>query len=180
MDESSFYYGPEPELDSGVFAAAARSGTVALAERARYAVGSEVGVLLDLTGGVARLGVSGSPVELTDEKQAVLMAWLQEVEAVVVRTTPPKLALAFGCHELLVLPIQSPAGLVGVAAVSLPFGVRRAVQVLEGLAAEWALTLEAEERRSSRVMRSRSEADTTPAPPPPEEIAFAVVHSGRW
>ncbi|GMV11970.1 MAG: hypothetical protein HS104_38545 [Polyangiaceae bacterium] len=179
MDEQNFYF--EPELDSGVYPSAAESGLLALAERARYTVGSEVGAVLDLTGKVAKLAVAGSPVELGDVKEAVLMAWLQEVDAMVVRPTPPKLALAFGCHELLVVPIQSPAGLVGVAAVSLPCGVRRAAQLLERLAAEWALTLEAEERRSSQVLPARAEADTTPAPPAPElDIEYAVVHAGRW
>lgn len=177
MDEQNFFY--EPELDSGVFPSAAESGLLALAERARYTAGSEVGAVLDLSGKVAKLAVAGSPVELCEVKEAVLMAWLQEVDAMVVRPTPPKLALAFGCHELLVVPIQSPAGLVGVAAVSLPCGVRRAAQVLERLAAEWALTLEAEERRSSQVQHARAAADTTPAPPE-LDIEYAVVHAGRW
>jgi hypothetical protein len=184
MDESSFYF--EPELDSGVFASAARGGATTLAARARHAAASDVAAVLDLSGSVAKLGISGSPFELSDEKQAVLMAWLQEVEARVVRPTPPKLALAFGCHELLVVPIQSPAGLVGVLAVSLPCGVRRAANALETLAAEWALTLEAAERRSSRVQRLRADADTQPAPAldavdaPDAEISYAVVQAGRW
>jgi hypothetical protein len=177
MDDGSFFF--EPELDSGVFASAASTGAAALAARARYAVGAEVAAVLDLSSGVARLAVAGSPLELSDEKEVVLMAWLQEVEAMVVRNTPPKLALVFGCHELLVVPIRSPGGLVGVAAVSLPCGVRRAVQVLETLAAEWALTLEAEERRSSQSALVRSEMDTTPAPPD-LDIGYAVVHADRW
>lgn len=178
MDEGNFYF--EPELDSGVHSSAVLGGAASLAVRARYSLGCEVAAVLDLSSGVARLGISGSPVELSEEKEAVLMAWLQEVEALVVRATPPKLALAFGCHELLVVPIQSPAGLVGVVAVSLPCKVRRAAHTLATLAAEWALTLEAEERRSSRVVRMGSEADTTPAPALAEELEYAVVHAGRW
>jgi hypothetical protein len=179
MDENSFYF--EPELDSGVFAAATRGGPAVLAERARFAVGADVAAVLDLSGSVAKLGVAGSPFELGDEKEAVLMAWLQEVESLVVRPTPPKLALAFGCHELLVVPIQSPAGLVGVVAVSLPCAVRRAANALDVLAAEWALTLEAAERRSSRAARMRSEADTVPAPAgDATDTEYPVRQVGRW
>ncbi|MCC6667294.1 MAG: hypothetical protein IT375_26340 [Polyangiaceae bacterium] len=178
MDDGAFFF--EPELDSGVFAAANQGDAGALAARARYAVAADVAAVVDLTGSVARLGIAGSPVELSDDKQAVLMAWMQEVETRVVRSTPPKLALAFGSHELLVIPIHSPAALVGVIAVSLPCAVRRPATVLEALAAEWALTLEAAERRSSRVARARSEAETEPAPPPEAEIEYAVIHAGRW
>ncbi|MBK7583892.1 MAG: hypothetical protein IPI67_27320 [Myxococcales bacterium] len=203
MDESSFYF--EPDLNSGVFESADPADLTAIAERVRYAAGSEVAAVLDLSGSVARLALVGSPVELSDEKEAVLMAWLQEAAGVVVRPTPPKLALAFGCHELLVVPIESPAALLGAVAVSLPTSVRRASSVLASLAAECALTLEAAERRSSHVARARSECPTEPAPaahpPAPasgthrrrllhdtdrapaqhcEPPAFRVVHAGRW
>lgn len=178
MDEGSFYF--EPELDSGVFASAQASGLAALASRARYTLGADAAAVLDVSGREAKLAVAGSPIELSDEKEAVLMAWLQEVEAMVVRTTPPKLALVFGCHELLVSPIRSPAGPVGAVAVTLPCKVRRAPQVLEGLAAEWALTLEAAERRSTQASLVRSEADTTPAPAPAAPFEYQTLHAGRW
>mgnify|MGYP003465911149 FL=1 len=177
MDDGSFYF--EPELDSGVFARQ-QGDAASLAARARYAVDCEVAAVVDLTGAVAKLGVSGSPLELSDEKQAVLMAWLQEVDSRALRPTPPRLALAFGCHELLVVPIWSPVALVGVIAVSTPAAVRRPATILEALAAEWALTLEEEERRSSRVERARSECETERAPAPESELDYAVIHAGRW
>ena len=45
----------------------------------------------------------GALLECTGEKETVLMAWLQEVDAFTVRLTPPKLALVFGSLEILVV-----------------------------------------------------------------------------
>ncbi len=185
MDDGSFYF--EPEVDSGVFPRLVRTEAEARAAHARAVALSDVAVMLDLAGREATLGVVGSPIELSDEKQAVLMAWLQEVEGRAVRPTPPKLALAFGCHELFVLPVQSPATVLGVLAVTLPCFARRAAFALETLAAEFALELEARERTALRTKFERSQADTLPAPawtvraPPRLDVPEPrVLRAGRW
>jgi hypothetical protein len=166
VNDDSFYF--EPELPSGVFARAPRTRLEHLAERVRALVGSEVGAVLDLTSDQAELGVHGALLECSGDKETVLMAWLQELDAFTVRYTPPKLALVFGCLEILVVPMHTPARLVGVLAVSLPTQARRAVSKLGALAAELALELEIAERRACRVTVRSSDALTEPSPPNPE------------
>jgi hypothetical protein len=63
--------------------------------------------------------------------------------------------------EVLVVPIETPAGRLGVLAVSLTRRVLRSIGVLERITAELALELESETRRPS----ARSEIPTLPAPP---------------
>jgi hypothetical protein len=163
VDDESFDF--EPDLPSGVFARDPRTRLEFLAERVRALVGAEVGAVLDLSSDVAELGVHGALLECTGEKETVLMTWLQEVEAFTVRLTPPKLALVFGSLEILVVPVRTPARLVGVLAVSLPTMARRTVSKLGALASELALTLEFDERRARRATLRVTDAPTEPAPP---------------
>ena len=169
VDDGSFFF--EPELASGVFARAPRTELEHIAESVRRRVGSEVAAVLNLSSEWAKLAVQGSLIECAGDKEVVLMAWLQEADSIALRRTPPKLLLLFGCLEVLVVPIQSPARLLGVLAVSWPTEERRPLTELSSLAAELALELEAVDRRSLRQAESRHEARTEPAPAPFERVA---------
>lgn len=169
LDDGSFFF--EPELSSGVFARAPRTELEHIAESARRRVGSEVAAMLDLSGDWAKLAVQGSLLECSGDKEVVLMAWLQEADTIQLRRTPPKLLLLFGCLEVLVVPIQSPARLLGVLAVAWPTDSRRPLGELSSFAAELALELEAADRRSLHRAASRNEAATEPAPAPFERVA---------
>ena len=169
VDDGSFFF--EPELASGVYARAPRSTLERIAESARRRVRSEVAAVLDLSSDWATVAVMGSLLECSGEKEVVLMAWLQEADTLSLRRTPPKLLLVFGCLEVLVVPIQSPARLLGVLAVSWPAEARRPMSELSSFAAELALELEAADRRSLHRAAASNETRTEPAPAPFERVA---------
>lgn len=143
----------------------AQSRLEALALRARRIVDAEVAALLDLSRDHAEVAVSGELLECTPDKEALLMLWMQEPLYPCIRQTPPKLLLVFGCLEVLLVPIETPAGRLGVLALSLTQRVLPVVKEIESFAAEIALELEAEGRRADRARRRQIEMPTDPAPP---------------
>lgn len=136
-----------------------------LAYRARRLVDAEVGALLDLSRDHAEVAVSGELLECTPDKEALLMLWMQEPLVPCIRQTPPKLLLVFGCLEVLIVPIETPAGRLGVLALSLTQRVLPVIKEVESFAAELALELEAEGRRADHMRRRYAETPTDPAPP---------------
>ncbi len=155
-----------------MFAKAPRRGPLErTADAVRQAAGSDVAVVLDLSGPVGCLAISGAPIECTPEKEALLMAWIQESDDSEMRPTPPKLLMLFGCLDILVVPIQTPATRLGAIAVSLPLESRHATRVVEAMAAEIALEMEGEDRRACRERLRASDGRTEPAPPHFEDVA---------
>jgi hypothetical protein len=154
-----------PEPVSGIFPAepARQPRLERVLRRVRRELDVEVAAVLDLSGETAELCIDGALLELTPQKEALLMLWMQELETARVRSTPPKLLLVFGCLDVLCVPIQTPAGRWGAFAVSLTRRVLRSIGTLERIAAETALEMEA----SMRVVSTESttEIPTLPAPP---------------
>lgn len=165
MAAGSFQRQPEPV--SGVYPVQdARQGRLErIADFIRRDLGVEVAAVLDVRDAEARVALRGALLDCTPEKEAVLMLWMQEVETARVRRTPPKLLLVFGCLEVLVVPIETPAQRLGVLAVSLTRRAMRAIGELSSLAAELALMMEHEARKPPRAQRESVEIPTLPAPP---------------